>query len=145
MKKQQFKPKLTCFYCINAFHEAPETASSVKTAEIQFVKLACSSMVKDIYLLRAFEAGADGVVLIVCPIDLCRYTKGSIRAFKRVEWLKRLLDDIGLDGNRLVISDASNSRLKNPAQFFLEVAAEMMRLGPNPANPARFKTDQPEN
>ena len=90
---ENFKPKITLFHCINAFGDADELALNDKDAcEIQTVKMACSSMVKDVFLLRAFEAGADGVIVLVCPEGQCRYLEGNIRAKKRVEYVQNLLD-----------------------------------------------------
>jgi F420-non-reducing hydrogenase iron-sulfur subunit len=90
---ENFKPKITLFHCINAFGDADALALSDNNAcELKTVKMACSSMVKDVFLLRAFEAGADGVVVLVCPDGQCRYIEGNIRAKKRVGWVRRLLD-----------------------------------------------------
>ncbi len=94
------KPKITLFYCINAFIES---APVFEGCTIKAIKMACSSMTKDIFLLKAFEAGADAVLVFACPEKKCRYVEGSIRARKRVEWTKHLLDEIGIDSRRLAI------------------------------------------
>ena len=57
-------------------------------------------MTKDVYILRAFEAGADAVLVLVCPEGSCRYADGNIRAKKRVRWVQDLLDEIGMDGEK---------------------------------------------
>ena len=92
------KPKITIFRCINSFKEPAD--QTFKDCEIKYAKMPCSSMTKDVYLLRAFEAGADAVILLVCPEGSCRYTDGNIRAKKRVKWVQDLLDEIGVDGKR---------------------------------------------
>ncbi len=97
------------------------------------VRLACSSMVKDIVLLKAFEAGADGVLVMVCPEGQCRYVEGSIRAKKRVQWVKSLLDEIGLDGRRLSICTMFLQDTDSPEQIIQETLAVLNDLGPNPA------------
>jgi len=58
-------------------------------------------MVKDIFLLKAFEAGADAVTVWVCPEGKCRHVEGNLRARKRVERVKALLEAIGFNGRRL--------------------------------------------
>ena len=55
-------------------------------------------MTREVVLLRAFEAGADAVVVMVCPQDTCHYLQGNVRTAKRVTRVKKLLDEIGLDG-----------------------------------------------
>ena len=102
-------PKLTLFHCINSFEETP---SMFDNCQVKTVKMACASMTKDIHLLRAFEAGSDAVLVLVCPDKGCRYAQGSIRAKKRVDYVKTILDDIGMDGRRLSIfnTTAKDSR-----------------------------------
>jgi|SRR4030043_1009531 len=91
-------PKITLFHCINSFRQT--TGLMFKGCEVKVIKMPCSSMIKDIYLLKAFEAGADAVLVFVCPENSCRYAEGSIRAKKRVQWVSNLLDEIGMDGKR---------------------------------------------
>nr|NJM02085.1 hydrogenase iron-sulfur subunit [Desulfobacula sp.] len=78
-------PKLTLFHCRNSFEE---TCLPVDGCEIKTVPMACSSMTRDIHLLKAFEAGADAVLVLVCPGKSCRHTEGSLRAGKRVDYVK---------------------------------------------------------
>jgi len=129
-----FKPKITLFHCINAFTEITDSPlSSRDDFEIKFIKLPCSSMVKDVFLLRAFEAGADGVVVLVCPEGQCRYVEGNIRAKKRVAWVQNLLDDIGIDGRRLSLSNIAAGDTAAATQIIDDVLKNLAELGPNPA------------
>jgi coenzyme F420-reducing hydrogenase delta subunit len=135
MDKQQFKPKITCFYCINALNgEAEASLSGNGTADIHFVKLACSSMINDIYFLRAFESGADGLIVLVCPSQACRYVKGSIRAGKRVKWLRGLLDEIGLNGDRLFFHNTPFSATESPKRVIHDIVNKIIELGPSPVS-----------
>lgn len=65
-------------------------------------------MIKDIYLLKAFECGADGVMVVGCPAGKCKRVDGNVRAAKRVARVQQLLDEIGLGGKRLVYSTADD-------------------------------------
>ena len=96
--KTKNKPKITLFYCVNSLRQTAELIFN--GCEVKVMQMPCSSMVKDVYLLRAFEAGADAVLVFVCPENSCRYAEGSIRAKKRVQWVSNLLDEIGMDGKR---------------------------------------------
>ena len=128
------KPKITVMYCINSFSEkASREAQRKDGAELKFVKLPCSSMVKDVFVLRAFEAGSDAVVIFVCPRGRCRYVEGNIRAGKRVAWIRKLLDDIGLDGRRLILKNVS-AKDETAAEGTLREALSLVdELGPSPA------------
>ena len=92
------KPKITLFHCVNAFRQEEDRV--FKGCEVKVIKMPCSSMTKDVYLLKAFEAGADAVLVFVCPEDRCRYVEGSKRARKRIQRVRALLDEIGMDGER---------------------------------------------
>ena len=124
------KPKITLFYCINAFMES---APVFEGCIIKTVKMACSSMTKDIFLLKAFEAGADAVLVFACPEKLCRYVEGGIRARKRIEWTKHLLDEIGIDGRRLAIFNTDIKDREAAAKIIRETIELINELGTNPA------------
>jgi coenzyme F420-reducing hydrogenase delta subunit len=130
------KSKVTIFHCINVFGEgdALPAAASVDNVEINFVKLPCSSMVKDVFLLRAFEAGADVVAVLVCAEGACRYVEGNLRAKKRVKWVKALLDEIGLDGRRLALFNVTAGDTLAAEQFIREAHSLAVTLGTNPAS-----------
>ena len=132
--KKQFKPKITLFHCINSFNESASLSlTNSNNFEIKAVRLPCSSMVKDVFLLRSFESGSDGVLVLVCPEDQCRYVEGSIRAKKRVEWVQNMLDEIGLDGRRLSIRNISSGNGAATDQIIKETVEVLADLGPNPA------------
>lgn len=129
-----FKPKITLFHCINTFGDAAEIYLTGKDhCELKTVKMPCSSMVKDVFLLRAFEAGADGVIVLVCPEGQCRYIEGNIRAKKRVAWVQNLLDEIGLDGRRLSLTNMAAGDKATAIQAMDDVLKNLAEMGPNPA------------
>jgi coenzyme F420-reducing hydrogenase delta subunit len=131
--EKKFIPKITVFHCINAFSQTSWSSAGGNDFEIKFIKLPCSSMVKDVFLLRAFEAGADAVVVLVCPEGQCRYVEGNIRAKKRVAWVQNLLDDIGIDGRRLSLSNIAARDTAAATQIIDDVLKNMAELGQNPA------------
>ena len=95
------KPKITLFHCINSFKNT--TDSMFERCEVKVIQMPCSSMTKDVYLLRAFESGADAVLVFVCTEDSCRYAEGSIRAKKRVYRVRDLLDGIGMEAKESLL------------------------------------------
>lgn len=127
------KPKITVMYCIKSLDEKTFLHEDTNQGvELKFVKLPCSSMVKDLFVLRAFEAGSDAVIIFVCPEGHCRYVEGNLRAKKRVAWVQDLLNEIGLDGKRLSLHNVSP---KNPELIhdnFREMLNTIDRLGLSP-------------
>ncbi len=129
------KSKITLFHCINAFSEATIFSSPhCEEFDINIVKMPCSSMTKDVYLLRAFEAGADAVAVMICPVGGCRYVEGNARAVKRVEWVKKILDEIGINGKRLSIHNVSVGDEAAVNRIFTGINKDLAELGPNPAS-----------
>ncbi len=123
-------PKLTLFHCLNSFKE---TDSMFDGCEAKTVKMACSSMTKDVHLLRAFESGADAVVVLVCSDTGCRFAEGSLRAKKRVDYVKTILDDIGMDGRRLNIFNTAAKDEGSITGIIQDTIAQLEIIGPNPA------------
>ena len=130
---KQFNPKITVFYCFNIFKEKKCFPDIDLECNIEKIQLPCSSLVRDIYLLKAFEAGADAVVVLVCPEGSCRYVEGNIRAKKRVNWVKNLLDEAGINGQRLKLFNVRHRDAETTVEILKNVIEELNSLGPNPA------------
>jgi F420-non-reducing hydrogenase iron-sulfur subunit len=69
--------------------------------QIRFFPLPCSGRIESLHLLRALESGADKVYVVTCPEGACRYREGNIRAKKRLAYAQVLIEEIGLDTDRL--------------------------------------------
>ena len=99
---------------------------------IKIIKLPCTGKIDVLYLLKAFESGADGVYVAGCMEGDCHYLTGNLRARKRVEYAQRLLDEVGVGGERLAMYNMSAAQ----GARFVEVAQEMTEriknLGPSP-------------
>jgi coenzyme F420-reducing hydrogenase delta subunit len=125
---------ITVFHCINGLAEEDLAGSPGAQGLVwKFVKLPCSGMVKDIFLLRAFEAGADAVVVLVCPEGACRHAEGNLRAKKRVQWVRGLLDRIGIDGRRLALYNVAPGDESAAREIVRSSRAMLAELGSNPA------------
>jgi F420-non-reducing hydrogenase iron-sulfur subunit len=127
----KFKGKITLFNCFNALRDTSFLEGG--QYEIQGIKMACSSMTREVFLLRAFESGADAVAVIVCPVGACRFGEGNIRARKRVERMKKLLDEIGIGGRRLNIHNIAHGDEAAVRAIVKMIEADLVELGPNPA------------
>jgi coenzyme F420-reducing hydrogenase delta subunit len=131
--KNGFEPIIALFHCVSALGDGESLPPVAGSREVRSVKMPCSSMTRDVYLLRAFEAGADAVAVLVCPEGECRYVDGNIRARKRVERVKRLLDDIGLGGGRLSVHNVPHGDTSAINNVIKQAVADAKAMGPNPA------------
>ena len=69
----------------------------------QTIRVPCSGKLQPEHLLKAFEVGADLVVVLTCGDGDCRYLEGQRRIERRVDYVRGLLDEIGLGGERLLL------------------------------------------
>ena len=106
---------------------------------IKVIKLPCTGKVDVLYLLKAFQSGADGVYVAGCMEGDCHYLTGNLRARKRVEYTKKILDEVGIGGERLEMYNMSAAQ----APRFVEIAVEMVerikKLGPSPIKNKKAK------
>jgi len=89
-------------------------------------------MVDPIYVLRAFERGADGVLVAGCHIGDCHYISGNLKAEERVERLKRLIHTLGLEDERLRLEWCSTAEGGKFATIIKELVGQLKKLGPSP-------------
>ena len=68
--------------------------------ELKVIALPCSGKLNIPYLVKAFETGADGVMVVTCKREECQYVQGSLRAEKRMQAVDDLVDEIGLGRGR---------------------------------------------
>jgi coenzyme F420-reducing hydrogenase delta subunit len=95
--------KIVLFYCANALDAAALRKSTGEAGanDIKTVSLPCSGKVNLLYLLKAFEKGADGVMLVTCHHGDCKFIEGNLRAQKRAEAVDALLVESGLNRGRM--------------------------------------------
>ena len=86
------------------------------------------------HLLRAFQKGADGVYVVGCLEGTCHYNEGNYRARERVEYVRMLLDEIGIEGDRVRMYNLSSGEGPTFAAYAKEMTEHIKVLGPNPLN-----------
>ena len=133
--ENQFEPEILAFTCHYCAYAAADLAGIMRLqypANIRIVKFPCSGAIDVLFILKAFEQGVDGIFVAGCLEGGCHFVEGNLRAKKRVERAKHILDKVGLGSQRLdmfFMSSAEGPR-------FVEVAKEMTRriknLGPSP-------------
>jgi coenzyme F420-reducing hydrogenase delta subunit len=103
----------------------------------RIIRVPCSGKVDIIHILRAFEKGADGVYVVGCMEGDCHYNQGNFRARKRVEQAARVLDRIGVGGDRVRMYNLSSGEGPLFAQYSTEMINRIRELGPSPIRLAR--------
>lgn len=132
-----FEPQITAFYCVYCGYMAADTAGALAIqypANVKFIRMPCTGKTDIRYLLEAFEQGADGVYLVACPIGNCHHVRGNERGLSRVTRAKKILDQIGLGGERLDMFFMSGSQGYSFAIAAQTMTERIRSLGPNPLN-----------
>lgn len=130
-----FEPEITAFYCIYCGYMAADTAGAMGVqypANVKFVRLPCTGKIDIRYILEAFEQGADGVYVVACPVGNCHHVRGNERGRARVLRARQLLQDIGLEGERLDMYFMSGSQAHAFAIAAQTMTSRVRQLGPNP-------------
>ncbi|HSH71240.1 MAG TPA: hydrogenase iron-sulfur subunit [Deferrisomatales bacterium] len=130
-----FEPELTAFTCGYCAYMSGDTAGALRIqypANVKVIRLPCTGKTDARYLMAAFEQGADGVYILACPIGNCHHVRGNERAKARVERTKKLLDQVGLGGERLDIFFLSGGMGESFAVAAREMTERVRRLGPSP-------------
>lgn len=138
--RESFYPKIIAFCCYFCAYSAADLAGSLRLQyppTVRMIEQPCSGKVDIRLLLQAFEDGADGVYVAGCMEGDCHFLKGNIRAKKRVNAAKKILDKVGIGGERLEMFNLSASMGPRFAEIANEMTERILRLGPNPLNTAR--------
>ena len=80
-----------------------DAEDALADTELKVISLPCSGKVNVPYLVKAFESGADGVMVVTCKRDECQYIQGSFRADNRVRAVDDLIEEIGLGRGRIAL------------------------------------------
>jgi coenzyme F420-reducing hydrogenase delta subunit len=99
---------------------------------IRIIKVPCTGKVDTLHLLRSFEKGADGVCVVGCLEGDCRFNSGNLRARTRVEQASKILDTVGVGGERVRMFNLSSGEGPRFAEIAIEMTAKIKALGPNP-------------
>ena len=133
--EQERLPEITVFTCIYCGYTAADMAGTIGLqypADIKIVKLPCTGKLDTIYVLKAFEQGADAVMVVACTKGTCHHLEGNLRAEKRVGQARQILDDIGLGGERVEIFFVTGSQGYSFANAVEQMTERVKKLGRNP-------------
>lgn len=99
---------------------------------IKIIRVPCTGKVDVMYLLRCFQEGADGVYCVGCMEGNCHYNQGNLRCRERVGHIHQLLEEIGIEGDRVRMYNLSSGEGPTFAKYAQEMTEHIMALGPNP-------------
>lgn len=133
--ESQFEPRIVSFCCHNCTSCAEDNLESIRkenSITIELRKLPCTGKVEIIYLLKAFEEGADVVYVVGCLEGTCHYLEGNIRTKRRVKFTRKIIDEIGIGGDRVHMYNIDPSKPESFSKVTNEMIKIVKELGPSP-------------
>ncbi|HJX37493.1 MAG TPA: hydrogenase iron-sulfur subunit [Anaerolineae bacterium] len=136
---EDFEPRIVAFLCNWCAYTGADLAG---TSRIQYppnvraIRVMCTGGVDPIYVIKALLEGADGVFIGGCHLGDCHYQSGNLKARRRVAILRGILEQLGLDPDRVWLRWISASEGKLFADTITEMVGALKEKGPNPMREA---------
>ena len=103
-------------------------------ANVKIIHVPCSGKVDVLHLLRAIQKGADGAYIVGCLEGSCHFNEGNYRAKERVQYVQSLLEEVGIEGDRVRMYNLTSGEGPTFAAYAKEMTDHIKALGPNPIN-----------
>lgn len=138
-----FEPKIVamlCRWCSSAGADLAGVSRMKYPVNIRPIRVTCSGRMDPLFILRALEAGADGIFLGACHPGDCHYVDGNYKAKKRFDFFMKILKEFGLD-ERVTMQYVSASEGMKFTKVTKEFTDKVRKLGPSPIGKKRVLTD----
>jgi coenzyme F420-reducing hydrogenase delta subunit len=136
---------IVAFCCIYCAYAAADLAGSMRLqypSNVRIIRTPCTGRLEVEYFLRAFENGADGVLVAGCEDGSCHFKEGNLIARRRVDYARKLLAESGLEADRLKMVNVSAAMARLFTEHVREMAETVQKLGPSPLNRAKTRVQQ---
>jgi F420-non-reducing hydrogenase iron-sulfur subunit len=135
-EKNGFEPKIIGFLCNWCAYAGADLAGVSRIQyppNIIIIRVMCSGRIDPAFILEAFKDGADGVLVAGChlPSD-CHYISGNFKAMRRINLLRKVLKEFGIEPERVRLEWISASEGDKFATVVRDMVGEIKKLGPNP-------------
>ena len=129
-----FEPKIVAFVCNWCTYAGADLAGTSRmkySPNVRIIKLPCTGRIDTLFIIKAFEQGADGVLVSGCHPGDCHYTSGNYHARRRFTMFRELMEFMGLEMDRLQFSWVSAAEGAKWTQVVDDVVKKVRKLGPN--------------
>ncbi len=129
----EFKPKIVAFvcnWCTYAGADLTGTSRIKYSADVKIVRFPCTGRIDFMLLMKAFDNGADGIIVSGCHPNDCHYSTGNFHARRRWMVFRNLLEFTGVDTERIRFSWVSAAEGAKWAELVNETAEKIRKLGP---------------
>jgi F420-non-reducing hydrogenase iron-sulfur subunit len=131
--KNNFDPKIIAFLCNWCSYECADSVGKAQKEyppNLRIVRVMCSGRVDPQFVLEAFKEGAEGVLILGCKIGDCHYKEGNYNVIKRYLLLKKVLQQFGIEQDRVKLDWVSASEEDKFVKVVSEMVERIRKLGP---------------
>ena len=129
----QFEPKIVGFLCRWCAYTGADLAGLSRInypPNVTPIRVNCSGRIDPTLVLKALAAGADGVLIAGCHPGDCHYINGNVKTIRRFKLLQNLLDEFGIEKERVRLEWVSASEGGRYASIVESMTEEIRTLGP---------------
>lgn len=131
---ENFEPVIVAFCCNWCSYAGADLSGTNRLnypANVKIIRVPCSCRVNPVFILRAFQRGADGVIICGCHPGDCHYTSGNYFTRRRITLLYSMLDFLGIERNRTRLEWVSAAEGAKFASVMNQFTEDVKKLGPN--------------
>jgi F420-non-reducing hydrogenase iron-sulfur subunit len=132
-KGAAWEPRIQGFVCNWCTYTGADLAGTSRiqmAANVRVIRLPCTGRIDTLFILKAFERGADGVIVSGCHPNDCHYTAGNFHARRRFAVFREIMDFVGIDPRRVTFSWVSASEGQKWSEVVNETTQRIRELGP---------------
>jgi coenzyme F420-reducing hydrogenase delta subunit len=129
-----WEPKVVAFLCTWCSYAGADLAGVSRIQyppNVRIIRVPCSGRINPLFLLRALQNGADGVLVSGCHPGDCHYISGNLSARRRFAMMRELLTYVGMEPERVQFTWVSASEGGRFAAIVAKVVEQVRSLGPN--------------
>lgn len=138
--KRRWTPNIIVFACNWCSYAGADTAGVTRIEHqphFRIIRVMCSGRIQPAFVLKAFERGADGVLVSGCHFGDCHYIFGNERAVEQFERTQRMVKLLGIEDGRLRLEWISAAEGARFAEVINEFTDQIRDLGPGPFSSRR--------
>ncbi len=120
-----------CQWCTYAGADLAGTSRIPYPPSVRVIKVPCSARVDPSFVIRAFQRGADGVLVSGCHPGDCHYMEGNYLTRRRFSLAKPFMSYLGLEPGRVRVEWISAAEGQRFAEIVREMTEDIRALGPN--------------
>ncbi len=131
--EERFEPKIVAFVCNWCTYTGADLAGTSRLKQqpnARLIRVPCTGRIDPVFIIKAFESGADGVLVSGCHPGDCHYNAGNFHARRRWIMFRELLEFTGIDSSRLHFSWVSASEGKKWVDVVDGVTEIVRQKGP---------------